>query len=155
MSKKKIDRNDANYTGMHMLDLRSRKDLTKKAAHPIFLYSPKAAEDDPKLFKRLDQIVAIMIANHYKHHLGDTTIGMYTLGQSVKFRVVKHGEVFQLSLFKFLMNYTMLCVPILMGADLSNWQPMTPDHWSSDAWCQRMDQYIKMCRPLGNMRAIS
>lgn len=168
MSKKKIDRNDANYTGMHMLDLRSRKDLYKKPAHPIFLYSPKAAEDDPKLFKRLDQIVnvyehtyadfytnSIAIADHYKHHLGDTTIGMYTLGQSVKFRVVKHGEVFQLSLFKFLMNYTMLCVPILMGADLSNWQPMTPDHWSSDVWCQRMDQYIKMCRPLGNMRAIS
>lgn len=171
MGKKKknqqLDRNDPNYLGVHVLPLKDRIYHKKEAAHPIFLYSPKDAIDVKDLFHKLDQIVniykhtyedfyinSLKIVQHYKTYYGDTTIGIYTLGQSIKFRVSKNGTIFQLPLFKFLMNYTMLVMPVLMGADLSEWSPFNPVHWSSGAWCDQMNKYIKQCRPLGNMRAL-
>ena len=162
----KLKRNDPDYQGMHMEKLRSLKKMRKAAVHPVFLYSAKNALDD-KWLKRLEQIVNVYehtyedflinglnMVEHYKASLGDTSSGIFTLGQSIRFRVVKNGPTFDLSLFKFFINYTMLCIPILMGADLSNWTPWCPPHWSSGAWCDQMNKYIKMCRPLGNMRSI-
>lgn len=172
MSKRKnkhtLDRNDPNYLGMHMQPVKDIKPKKRIASHPIFLYSPVSEElNGKKLFKRLNQIVnvyehtyddfylnAMAITQHYKTYYGDTSIGIYTLGQSIMFRVSKGGEVFQLPLFKFLVNYTALCIPVLMGADLSKWTPFNPTHWSSGAWGDLINKYIKLCRHLGNMRAI-
>ena len=160
-------RNNPDYQGMHFEKVRTLKKMRKAASHPIFLYSPDQDKLDTKLFQKLNQVVNVYehtyddfyvnstnIIEHFKKFYGDTTIGMYTLGQSIAFRVVKHGTVFNLSLFKFFINYTMLALPIIMNADLTNWFPWTPTHWSSDAWCDQMNKYIKMSRSLGNMRAI-
>ena len=161
-------RSDDGYLGIHMDKLVTMKKLKKQASHPIFLYEPTKSEVESKeMFKRLNQVVnvynhtyadfmvnSLKIVDHYKKYYGDTTLGLFTLGQGVSFRVVKDGTIYQLPLFKFFVNYTMLATPILMGVDMSKWTPFLPEHWSSSAWCSTMDRYIKQCRPLGNMRAI-
>lgn len=155
------------YLGKFLTNIEKEKDRKKRARHPIFLYSPDGAERDSKLFHRLNQIVNIYdhtiedfefnakrIISHYTNYYGDTTIGMFTLGQSISFRVVEGQEPFRLPLFKFLMNYTMIILPIIVGADMTNWRPWTPVRWTSSAWCKQMDVYIEQCRHLGNMRRI-
>lgn len=155
------------YLGRHLKSLRSEKERKKHATHPIFLYSPDKAEEDGKLFKRLNQVVNVYehtiddfefnakrIIKHYKKYYGDTTIGMFTLGQGITFRVVEGQKPFSLPLFKFLMNYTMIIMPMLMGCDMSDWRPWVPIRWTSSAWCAQMDKYLKQCRSLGNMREL-
>lgn len=160
--------------GSFVLPLVQKKDRKKRYRHPIFLYSPEQQEliskdeDFDMYIDRLGQIVNIYehtledfefnsrrIIKHYKTHYGDMSMGMYTLGQSIQFRVYEgQKEPFSLPLFKFFMNYTMLLVPVLLGADLTKWVPWTPEKFTSGAWCDQMDKYIRLCRPLANTRQI-
>ncbi|MCM1232600.1 MAG: hypothetical protein NC489_20945, partial [Ruminococcus flavefaciens] len=95
------------------------------------------------------------IIKHYRKHYGDIDVGMYTLGQSIKFRVSEsQEEPYQLPLFKFLVNYTMLLIPVECGVDLTGWHPWEPDHWTADGWAKQIDKYIEMCQSVANMRKI-
>lgn len=145
----------------------SKKAMKKQHRHPIFIYSPAAEESDKRLFKHLNQIVNIydhdipdFVINSYKiidhcaKYYGKTSIGMYTLGQSIRFRVVPKQEPFEISLGAFFINYTMIILPMVLGADMSNWTPFVPARLTTQRWVAKMDEYIEMCRPLGNMRAI-
>lgn len=154
------------YLGVHTKALKQKKERKKKFRHPIFLYSPE--HDDDASFERLCQVVnvyehtledfefnTLRIIKHYKENYGNTSLGIFTLGQPIRFRVYEgQEEPFDLSLFKFLVNYTQLIAPILMGVDLTNWRPITPWKWSVKEWDNTMDRYIKMCRPYGNNRKI-
>ena len=156
------------YVGRFFDKVPTDKSIRKEFRHPIFLYSPAAAEKDKQLFNKLNQIVNIYdhtipdfimntkrIIDHYIKNYGMPEMSIYTLGQSIKFRVIPKQEPFNLSLFAFFINYVSLILPITMKADLSNWSPFLPVHWTSKAWCQRIDEYIEMCRPLGNYMAIN
>lgn len=159
-----------NYLGIHMEPLRMKKERKKNFTHPIFLYDPEEDNvkfEDGKFFDRLTQIVNIYehtiedfefnakrIIKHFKKYYGDTDTGVFTLGQSIRFRVYKGQEPIDLSMFAFLMNYTMLIVPILMGADMKEWKPWTPERWTSKGWCAQMNIYIQKVRHLGSPRRI-
>ena len=166
MSKTKTRMRDPNYLGRFFDAVPTRKSIKKHFTHPIFLYSPQEAEKDGNLFQRLNQIVNIYehdipdflmngerIVYHFRKYYG-TPGSIYTLGQSIRFRVVKGQEPMDLSLFAFFINYTSLIMPIMLGADLSNWKPVVPVHWTNSVWVNQINEFIKMCRPLGNMRAI-
>lgn len=156
------------YLGVHMQPLRLKKERKKNYRHPIFLFTPNGDEEDPKdYFKKLSQIVNIYehtlddfefnskkIIKHFKSYYGDTKTGVYTLGQGIKFRVYPGQEPLDLPLFQFLMNYTMLIVPILMGADMHDWKPWTPERWTAGGWNKQMDVYIKKTRHLGPVRKL-
>lgn len=155
------------YLGVHMEKLVSDKERKQRASHPIFLYDPDVHSSSEDI-TRLSQIVNIYdhniydfelnckkIVRHYKKHYGDMSIGLFTLGQGITFRVYKGQKPIQLSLFKFLINYSMLVMPIVLGADMHDWKPWTPQKWSPSAWETQIDKYIKRCRPLGNMRKLS
>ena len=161
--------NQETYQGRFFGKVETEASLRKKYYHPIFIYSPTEAEgkDGKRLFKRLSQVVNVYehtipdfvcnarkIIEHYKKSYGDSTFGLFTLGQSIQFRVVPGQEPFNLSLFAFFINYAMLVLPITLKADLTNWTPYVPQHWSGGSCIKRIDEYIEMCRPLGNMRAI-
>lgn len=155
------------YLGVHMEPLITNKHRKKHAAHPIFLYD-NTEKYTEQMFTRLSQVVNIYehtlddfiinsrkIIKHYEKHYGDESLQIFTIGQGITFRVhPKQSEPFQLPLFQFLMNYTMLIGPILLGCDLSDWKPFIPIHWTNGAWVKRMDEYIKMMAPFGNNRII-
>lgn len=141
-----------------------QKEKRKKPKHPIFLFEPNMKEMH---FDRLTQVVNIYehtledfelnaerLIEHEKKYLGDIATHMFTLGQCIRFRVYKDQEPFDLPLYKFLINYTMLAIPILMGANMKRWTPWVPEHWSSKGWCNRVDYYIRICRRLGNSRKL-
>lgn len=157
------------YLGVHTLPLVQKKDRKKRFRHPIFLYSPEneASGQTGVSFENLSQIVNIYehrledfefnskrIIKHYVRNYGDETMGIFSLGQGITFRVYKGQKPMQLPLFAFFMNYTMLITPILMGVDMHDWVPFAPERWTSKAWVNRMDHYIKQSRPYGNMRQI-
>lgn len=157
------DIHSANYGGVHVQDLALKKDRKKKYTHPIFLYS---GERDDSM-KNLGQIVNVYkhsledfefnarkIINHYVANYGNTSMGIYTLGQFIRFRVYEDQKPIDMSLFSFFINYTMLILPITMGADMHKWVPWNPTHFTNSGWVDRMNHYIRQCRPLGNMRAI-
>ena len=154
------------YLGVHMEPLVTNKQRKKHAAHPIFLYDSDDKNVE-QMLTRLSQIVNIYehtlddfiinskkIIKHYEKHYGDEGMQIFTVGQSISFRVHPKQEPFQLSLFQFLMNYTMLIGPVLLKCDLSDWKPFAPVHWTNGAWVKRMDEYIKMMAPFGNNRII-
>lgn len=157
------------YVGRFMSKIQTDKDMKKHYTHPIFLYSLKNDTEKGDIFEKLNQIVNVYehsledfvcnskkIINHFKRYYGDRNTGMYTLGQSISFRVYKgQEEPFSLSLFAFFVNYTMLLVPILLHVDLHDWTPWThPKLWTAKAWENIMNQYIKRARPYGNNRKI-
>lgn len=152
------------YLGVHTQPLKLKKERKKKYTHPIFLYSPHTTDGE---FDELNQIVNVYehsledfefnarkIINHYKTYYGNTSLGIFTLGQSIRFRVYKGQEPIDLSLFRFFINYTMLIVPILMKVDMHGWKPWCPQKWTNDNWETQMNRYIKMARPNGNSRQI-
>lgn len=154
------------YLGIYMGPLYTEKMMKQQYRHPIFLYNPDTKLND-KLFMRLEQTVNVYehnledfvlnsrkIIKHYEKYIGNGGMGIFTMGQSIRFRVVPDQEPFQISLFAFLMNYTMLICPVLCSVDLSNWKPFLPTSWTSGAWRKRMDEYITMCRPYGNIRKL-
>lgn len=162
------------YRGIYMEDYRTKRVRKKGWRHPIFLYTPDLMYDhkDPKqqqdyMFK-LNQVVnvyehtiddfefnSLKIAKHYKKYYGVAGISLFTLGQGISFRVYpEQKEPFQLSLFSFFINYTMLITPIEIGVDLHDWKPWVPQRWSTSGWCNRIDDYIEMARPYANMRKI-
>lgn len=156
---------EGEYLGVHVKALRRKKDRKKEFVHPIFLYTPndyKNLED----FDRLNQVVNVhkhtladfefnarRIIKHYKTYYG-TANNLLTIGQSIRFRVAKDGEVFELPLFQFFSNYTMLIIPVCMGLDLKNWRPWVPQRWTNDGWMAQIDEYIRSVRTLGNNRKI-
>lgn len=156
---------EGEYLGVHIKPLARKKDRKKSYVHPIFLYSPSECKnlDD---FERLNQIVNVYkhtlsdfefnsrkIINHYKTYYG-TPNNLLTIGQSIRFRVAKDGEVFELPLFQFFSNYTLLILPVCMGLELKNWKPWAPQRWTNDGWIAKLDEYIRAVRPLGNNRKI-
>ena len=157
------------YLGIHMEPLVTKKMMKRKFRHPIFLYNTDydLKKDGKELFHRLEQCVNIYehkipdfvlnsmkIIDHYVKYSGEGNCAIYTIGQSIRFRVVEEQEPMQISLFAFFVNYTMLIAPIMCGADLHEWVPFKPESWTNGAWIKRMNEYIKMCRPYGNNRRI-
>ena len=158
---------DDQYLGIHVQPLKLKKERKAEYTHPIFLFEPTEIKDSAD-FDRLNQIVNVYehnlsdfefnsrkIIKHYTKYYGDTGVGLFTLGQSITFRVYKgQKEPFSLPLFKFLVNYTMLIAPIIMGADMHDWQPWVPQKWTNGGWIDQMDKYIRKVRPLGNNRRV-
>lgn len=156
------------YCGMFAKPSRTKEQRKKGWTHKIFLFSPHATDKENLVNNKLTQIVNIYdhtmddfefntkkIIKHYRKHYGDVDVGMYTMGQSIKFRVYKgQEEPYQLSLFKFLVNYTLLIIPVECGVDLHHWKPWLPSQWTADGWAEQVDKYIEMCRPVANMRKI-
>lgn len=155
------------YLGIFLEPMVQEKKRRKNYKHPIFLYSPENDTDDRTTFEQLKQVVNVYehsledfefnakkIIQHYKENYGNASTGIFTIGQSIRFRVYKGQEPMDLSLFMFLMNYTMILVPILMGADMHDWKPWTPTRWTNKAWVNQMNHYIEMVRPYGNNRKI-
>lgn len=147
-----------------LISIKSRK---KRAKHPIFIYTRKSDDMIGDDFEKLNQIVNVYehtlddfvtnsfrIIKHYKRSYGDPSLSIYTLGQSIRFRVHPNQEPIDLPLFKFFTNYTMLIVPILMGVNMSDWHPFVPPKFTSKAWVTQLNRYIKMSRPYGNARQI-
>lgn len=155
------------YLGVHMGPIYTEKRMRQDYRHPIFLYQPNVELDD-KLFHRLEQTVQVYkhnladfvintkkIIKHYVNYIGTEHRGFFTLGQSIRFTVYPgQKEPFQLSLFQFMVNYSMLIGPVICGVDLHDWKPFSPIHWTNSAWVNRMNEYIRMCRPYGNNRKI-
>lgn len=157
------------YLGIYMEPLVTRKMMKRKYRHPIFLYNTDydLKKDGKELFYRLEQCVniyehqlpdfvlnSIKIIQHYEKYSGEGNCAIYTMGQSIRFRVVEDQEPMQISLFAFFMNYTMLIPPVMCGVDLHGWVPFKPESWTNGAWVDRMNHYIKLCRPYGNNRKI-
>lgn len=151
------------YLGKHMLPL-SDQELKSKYSHPIFLYNGDRNND----FYHLDQIVNVYehnladfwfnskkIIKHYKKCYGDRACGLYTLGQSIRFRVYE-GEknIHELSLFSFFVNYTMMIPLVLMGVDMHEWTPLTGAFFTDEKWEDKINQFIRKCRPYGNVRQL-
>lgn len=167
---KKDDKVQEQYLGIHMEPLRLKKERKKRYTHPIFLFTPEEAdgEEDFSIYvDRLTQIVNVYehtiedfefnsrkIIKHFKKYYGDTKTGVFTLGQSIRFRVYPKQEPMDLPLFSFLVNYTMLLIPILMGVDMHDWKPWTPERWTAKGWDAQINNYILKARPLGNPRKI-
>lgn len=163
-----VKEDPAEYRGVHLQDLRTEKERKRDWIHPIFLYTPDEKDQLGLINFKLNQIVNVYehnmsdfefnakkIIKHYKRYYGDTSFGLYTIGQTIAFRVYKgQEEPFILPLFKFLVNYTMLIIPITVGNDMHDWQPWVPYQWTADGWMKRIDKYIEMARPLANMRKI-
>ena len=114
-----------NYLGVHMKPLITTKQRKKHSKHPIFLYD-SSKKNDEQMFTRLSQIVNIYehtlddfvinskkIIKHYEKHYGDEELQIFTVGQGITFRVVPDQEPFQLPLFQFLMNYTIVLMQSL------------------------------------------
>lgn len=156
------------YLGRFMRPEPTEKEKRKQYRHPIFLYSPDEMEQDDKLFSRLQQVVNVYehnvydfiynskkIIDHYKKYYGATSIGIFTMGQGISFRVYKdQKEPFQLSLYSFFINYAMLPILIISKADMRNWSPWVPFSWSNSEWVAIMNSYIKKVRNKGNSRWI-
>ena len=150
------------YKGEYVLPLRTRKEKKKYYTHPIFLYTVDMDNND---FKKLHQVVNVYehspedfefnvekIIKHYKRYIGDTASQLFTIGQTVRFRVRKGQEPYEVSLFKFFINYTLLSIPVLMGGDLSDWKPWSPEKFTPKLWEAQINLLIYKCRALGNMR---
>lgn len=156
------------YRGMHVQKFRTEKQRAKGWTHNIFLFTPQHADDLDFYNTKLCQIVNVYehtledfefnskkIIAHYKDSYGNMGLGMFTVGQSISFRVYKgQKEPFQLPLFRFFVNYTMLILPIVCKCDMTKWIPWEPHRWTSDGWVEQMDRYIEMARPKANMRFI-
>lgn len=156
------------YRGMFLEPKRTKEQRKKNWRHKIFLFDVTAVDKTDMINNKLTQVVNIYehtmddfefnskkIIKHYRKHYGDVDIGMYTLGQSIKFRVYEgQKEPFQLSLFKFFVNYTLLIIPVECGVDLRGWKPWLPSQWTADGWAEQVDKYIEMCRPVANMRKL-
>ena len=156
------------YRGVHLEKHRTEKERKKHWKHKIFLFRPDMGgkETVDMINNRLNQIVAVYdhsiedfefnakaIINHFHKYYGDLAI--YTLGQSVRFKVHPDQKYpFTLPLYKFFVNYTMLILPIVAGMDMTNWRPWTPEHFTSSGWCNQMDVYIRNTRSHANMRRI-
>lgn len=160
--------NPEQYRGIFVEPKRTEKQRKKNWVHRIFLFDPDVKDQVNHINNELTQIVNVYdhtmddfefnckkIIKHYKKHFGDTDVGMYTLGQSIKFRVHKSQETpFTLPLFKFFVNYALLIIPVECGVDLYRWQPWCPTRWTAGGWEEQVDKYIKMCRSVVNMRKI-
>lgn len=166
MSDKSLDPRE--YRGIHMENYRTEKERKQDWIHKIFLFSPEKMDDVEFFNTKLCQVVNVYehnlsdfefnakkIIKHYKRCYGDTSLGIYTLGQSIEFRVYKgQKEPHHLPLFRFLMNYTMLVLPITVGCDMTDWTPWSPLRWTTDGWVDQMNKYIEQARPKANMRKI-
>ncbi|MDE6041088.1 MAG: hypothetical protein K2F99_05870 [Muribaculaceae bacterium] len=163
---------DPPYLGMYLKkfvpeEVRYKR-WKKRHGNKIFLYSPVLYNDDKSMAK-LNQVVNVYehnmddfefnakrIIDHYKLYYGSTSTWMYTLGQTILFRVYpEQKEPFSLSLFQFFVNYTTLVIPICCGADMTKWRPLTGEHISPDKWVERINKHIRMVRNLANMRKIN
>ena len=139
------------------------KKIKKQPHHDIFLMSPELAQEyNGKLHKItvLDQIVnvyehnrkdfernAFRIIDHFRKHLGKSSGRIYTIGQFIKFRVKKDGEIYSMSLFQFFHNYLLLEPIILFHANVDEWTPWTPIQFSNSAWAKQIDDISYICRP--------
>lgn len=155
------------YRGVHLQRYRTEKDRKKKWDNKIFLFRPVTAEEgDTKAINRLNQVVHVYehsledfefnakkIIEHYHDYYGELSI--YTIGQFIRFTVYPgQKKPFELPLFRFFVNYTMLILPIIVGMDMTRWTPWTPEYFTSSGWCKQMDAYIKQTRSKANMRRI-
>lgn len=160
----------ADYRGVHLERYRAEKERKKYWDDKVFLYRSDLDEKETTdlINRKLNRVVPIYdhrmedfefnakkIIEHYHQYYGDLTLAIYTIGQSVRFRVHEdQKKPFELPLFRFFVNYTMLILPITVGVDMTHWKPWTPEHFTSSGWCKQMDSYIKQARPLANMRKI-
>lgn len=170
---------DPNYLGRYMMpfvpDEERRAEWKRKSPNKIHLYDPKKIEKKRTKGKEvrkdelrvLQQIVhvyehtyddfefnSLRIIDHYKKYYGSNSLRPYTVGQMIQFQVVPDGQIFELTLFKFLQNYSMLSIPVIGLADLSDWSPYVPHVFSAESWYQRINQYIIACCDKVNMRCI-
>lgn len=159
---------DPNYLGMHMEPVVTEKMRLKRSTHPIFLLDLDSIEDTDKIEKRLHQVVNVYehtmydfeanakrITHHMRKYYGANALQAFTLGQTIQFRVYpEQEEPFSLSLFAFLVNYTMIIPLIILGADMTEWTPWVPTNWSDGGQWSQMCKYIRQVRSLANMRAI-
>ncbi|MCM1531915.1 MAG: hypothetical protein NC114_06545 [Ruminococcus flavefaciens] len=171
LTKAAVDPMSPDYLGIHMqkyVSDKKRERQWRKHAHKIFLYEPKVWEDSTKTSHALKQILRIQdhtlediefnckrIIEHFRTHYGDTSLWPYTLGQNIRFQVADDGDYFDLSLFRFLVNYSMLAIPIGCGVNLKNWTPWVPNQWTPALWEGRLNQYIRQARGHVNMRRLN
>ena len=153
----------SNYLGKYILPLESQKNKKKKYRNKIFIYSGKKDED----FQHLHQVVNVYnhsaidfefnckkIIDHFAANYGNQETGLFTLGQTIAFRMYPEQEVQYLPLFTFFLNYTMVIPLILYHVDMTDWVPFQPQAFTAEAWEQKMNEYIRKCRPYGNMRQL-
>lgn len=155
------------YRGMFVEPQLSEKERKKRWTNRIFLFDPDE-KHQTKQPEDLTQIVNVYehsmidfefnckkIIKHYRKHFGDMDHSIFTMGQSITFRVYEgQEEPCSLSLFKFFVNYALLLIPVECGVDLKDWTPWTPTRWTADGWAEHVDKYIEMCRSVANMRKI-
>ena len=164
--------NPAEYRGVHLEKHTTEKERRKRWTHKIFLFNPDFAGTDEEMAafvnNNLNQIVKVhehtiedfefnakKIIEYYRSYYGDMTMPIVSIGQTISFKVhPDQKKPFELPLFKFFVNYTMLILPIIVGMDMRKWRPWTPERFTSSAWCSQMDHYIKQTRSLANMRRI-
>lgn len=168
------------YLGIHIKDFVSeetrRKAWKKKTKNKIFLYHPRIYKNDPDGKKakqeyeelQFQQIVHVYthtmddiefntkrMIQHYKKYIGKAPLWYYTIGQYIKFVVYpEQKEPFELPLYFFMVNYSMLTILIECGADLHDWKPWTPRYFSTDKWMAQINKYIRRVRANVNMRKL-
>ena len=144
---------------------RVRKEKKKKKKgmhHDIFLFEPDIIykyKDKLNKLALLNPVVnvyehtqedfernAFRIIDHFKRNLGQPRGRIYTIGQYVRFRVVKGGPIHEMILFEFFHNYLLLEPQILFHADMTNWKPWNPPHFSNSAWVKELNEIIMQCR---------
>lgn len=153
------------YRGKFVEKLQTDKKRLKAARHPIFLYHPDFEDQDALVFDYLEQVVNVYehneadfevnakhIIDHYRKSYGNLSNGLMTLGQSICFRVEKHGEIFDLPLFAFFLNYILLIIPILCGDDMSDWKPWRPNSLTPKGIDNQINYYLKRVRDKVNIR---
>lgn len=158
---------DQNYLGRYVEKVKSFKGRRKNYNHPIFLYTADAKLND-ELFQKLNQTVnvykhsredfifnSLKIIDHLYKNYGDPKLSMFTLGQTIQFRVYPgQKEPDHLSLVKFLVNYILLMPAVLMGADLQKWVPWNPERFTANGWYNELNRIYRFCRHLGNHRIL-
>lgn len=168
MAKEKKELMPEPYLGRFMEPVRQKKERKKKYTHPIFLFDLKQNYDELESPGSLQQIVNVYehsledfefnarkIIKHLKQSYGNTSFGLFTIGQPINFRVYKGQDPIWMPLFMFFVNYTMLIIPVLMKVDLHDWVPFAPQKWTAGEWENKINEYIKQARPHGNNRQIN
>lgn len=131
--------------------------MAKKVKHKISLFSYYDSDDNNLI--KLEQVVNVyehdqsdFIRNfnkmimHYRKHLGLGGSMVHALGQLITFRVYPGQEPMSLSLYKFAVNYIMMMPMILLGIDMTDWEPWLPVKFSPSAWEEEINRIIHLCR---------
>lgn len=142
----------------------SDKKRKKSFMHPVLLFTPSINRD------KIPRLVSIV--NLYEHteidfefnmramidcvrkYIGDDGYAFYTIGQRIRFRVVRGQTPMMLPLIQFIFNYTLAMTEILLGGSMENWTPWNPPHFSNSSFIDAIDDVIYRCRAMNTHREV-